>query len=132
MSRIRKLDLYVALTFLGPVALCLVGFAGLFVVIDLFSNIDEFFGERSPFEALRLAAIYYTLRLPALFARIMPIFVVVPGVICMIRLLRSNEICAMRASGISERRVASPCPNRLTSPGMCRFEGLHLVGRIDR
>jgi len=108
LSRIRKLDFYVALTFLGPVALCLVGFAGLFVVIDLFSNIDEFFGERSLLETLRLAAVYYMLRLPVLFARIMPIFTVVPGVICMIRLLRSNEICAMRASGISERLVLAP------------------------
>ena len=108
MGKIRKLDVYVALTFLGPVALCFVGFGGLFVIVDLFSNIDEFFGERSALEALRLAAIYYVLRLPSLFAKSMPIFTVVPGVICMIRLLRSNEICAMRAAGISERRVLAP------------------------
>ena len=108
MLRIRKLDTYVTFTFLGPFALCLVGFAGLFVVVDLFANIDEFFGQRPVFEALRVAAVYYALRLPSLLARIMPIFTVLPAVICVLRLLRSNEMCAMRASGVSERRIVLP------------------------
>jgi len=108
LATIRKLDIYIARTFLGPLALCVVGFAGLFVVVDLFANIDEFFGRRPVFEALRLAAVYYAFRLPSLFARVMPLLTVVPAVICMVRLLRSNEICAMRASGVSERRILLP------------------------
>ena len=94
--------------FLGPFALCLVGFSGLFVVVDLFANIDEFFGQRPLFEALRAALVYYALRMPSLLARVMPLFTVLPAVICVVRLLRSNEMCAMRASGVSERRIVLP------------------------
>jgi lipopolysaccharide export system permease protein len=108
LTTIRKLDVYIARTFLGPLALCVAGFAGLFVVVDLFANIDEFFGRRPVLEALSRAAVYYALRLPSLFARVMPLLTVVPAVICMVRLLRSNEICAMRASGVSERRILLP------------------------
>ncbi len=108
MGGIRKLDRYVALTFIGPFVLCVAGFAGLFVVADLFANIDEFFEHQAALVALRRAAVYYALRMPSLFARVMPIFCVLPAVICTIRLMRANEICAMRASGISGRRIVGP------------------------
>ena len=108
MLKIRKLDAYVTSAFLGPFVLCLIGFSGLFIVIDLFANIDDFFGQRPVFEALRVAAVYYVLRLPSLLARVMPIFTVLPAVICVVRMLRSNEMCVMRASGVSERRIVLP------------------------
>ena len=108
MLKIRKLDTYVTSAFLGPFALCLVGFSGLFIVVDLFANIDEFFEDGAIIKSLGAAAVYYVLRLPSLLARVMPAFTVLPAVICVVRLLRSNEMCAMRASGVSERRIVLP------------------------
>ncbi len=108
MAGIKKFDPYVAVTFLGPFVLCLAGFAGLYVVIDFFSNIDEFLSGPSVIEVFRRTVTYYALRLPWFLARIMPVLSVVPAVICIIRLVRSNELCAMQASGVSARRICVP------------------------
>ncbi len=104
----RKLDGYVVQTFLGPFILCILAVVGLYVVIDFFSNIHQFLAHDSIFESLRLTAMYYTLRMPSFLAQIMPILTAIPAVICLIRLEQSNELAAMRASGISARRVAAP------------------------
>ena len=108
MPGLRKLDLYVALTFLGPFVLSAAGFIGLYVVIDFFSDIDEFRFDVGILRALYHAVVYYALRVPSYVSQIMPVLTVVPAVICMIRLARSNELCAMRSSGISARRISAP------------------------
>ncbi len=104
----RKLDCYVAQTFLGPFVLCVLAVIGLYIVIDFFSNINQFLAHDSLFESIRLTAMYYTLRIPSFLAQIMPILTAIPAVICLIRLEQSNELAAMRASGISARRAAAP------------------------
>ena len=108
MPRLKKLDRYVIGTFFWPFFLCLVGFTGLYVVIDFFSNIDEFLGHSSVFEVIRQTVVYYVLRVPSYLAQVMPVLTVVPAVICLVRLERSNELCAMRACGLSLRRIAAP------------------------
>jgi len=108
LARIKRLDHYVAATFLGPFVLCLVGFVGLYVVIDFFSNIDEFITHDSFLDTARLTAAYYVVRIPSYLAQIMPILTVLPAVVCMIRLQRSNELCAIRSSGVSVRRTIVP------------------------
>lgn len=108
MSMTRKLDRYIARTFGGPFVLCLAAFVGLYVIIDFFSNIDEFIRERSAGQTLLLAAKYYAVRIPWYVSQVMPVLVVVPAVICMIRLQRTNEVCGMQSAGISARRVAAP------------------------
>jgi len=105
---VKKLDWYIVSTFLGPFALCVVGFAGVYVVVDFFSNIDQFLAHESILAAVRLTARYYTLRLPSYLAQIMPMISVIPAVICVLRLQRTNELSAMRVVGISGRRVSIP------------------------
>ena len=109
MNRTRKLDYYVAGTFLGPFLLCLVTFISMYVVIDFFSNVDKFLSRDYPLlTSLRMTVVYYALVTPSYLAQIMPILVVVPGVVTIMRLERANEICAMRSSGISGRRISLP------------------------
>jgi lipopolysaccharide export LptBFGC system permease protein LptF len=105
---IRKLDRYVALAFFGPFVLCLLGFAGLYVVIDLFANIDEFEAADSVGATVRQTLLFYALRLPSFLVEVMPMLTALPAVICMVRLERSNELVAMRAAGVSARRAAVP------------------------
>jgi lipopolysaccharide export LptBFGC system permease protein LptF len=108
LNRLKRLDLYIASAFLGPFLVCVIGFAGLFVVADFFSNIDDFFGHSDVLEAVCVAALYYLARLPSYLAQIMPVLTVLPAVIAVIRLDRSNELVAMRAAGLSSRRIAIP------------------------
>jgi lipopolysaccharide export LptBFGC system permease protein LptF len=104
----RKLDRYVALAFLGPFVLSVVAFSGLFVVIDLFVNIDEFDAGDSPWDTIWNTARFYLLRLPSFLADVMPMLSVLPAVVCMVRLERTNELVAMRAAGVSARRASLP------------------------
>jgi lipopolysaccharide export LptBFGC system permease protein LptF len=108
VPRVLKLDWYVTRTFLGPFAVCALGFVGLYVVVDFFANIDEFLAHESVGRALRLALVYYALRIPSFLSQIMPVLTVVPAVVCLIRLEHSNELSAMRACGISGRRLTVP------------------------
>lgn len=103
----KKIDGYIAVTFVGPFLLCLVGLVGLFVVIDFFANVDEFARE-SIIQTLRWAAVYYVLCIPWYLVQIMPVLTVLPAVICLLRLQRTNELCAIRAAGTSARRSAAP------------------------
>ncbi len=103
----KKIDTYIALTFWGPFLLCLGGLVGLFAVIDFIANIDEFL--RPTFvETTRLAAVYYLLHTPWYLVQIMPMLTALPAVICLLRLQGSNELCAIRAAGVSVRRSAVP------------------------
>jgi lipopolysaccharide export LptBFGC system permease protein LptF len=108
LNKPKKLDLYIASGFLGPFAVCLLGFAGLFVVADFFSNIDEFFDDQSLLDNLGLVALYYLARLPSYLAQIIPVLTVLPAVVAIIRLDRSNELVAIRAAGLSSRRITAP------------------------
>ncbi|MFW6108117.1 MAG: LptF/LptG family permease, partial [bacterium] len=103
----KKIDGYIAVTFIGPFLLCLGGLVGLFVVIDFFANVDEF-ARASLVQTLRWAAVYYVLRIPWYLVQIMPVLSVLPAVICLLRLQRTNELCSIRAAGTSARRSAAP------------------------
>ena len=106
--RTRKIDWYIVGTFVGPFGLSLGTFIGLFVVADFFSNIDEFLSHESLFATLAVTVRYYGLVIPSYLSQIMPFLVVVPAVVCMLRLQGANEICAMRSSGISGRSISVP------------------------
>ncbi len=108
MPGIKKIDLYVARTFAGPFVLCCFAFVGLYVVIDFFSNIDQFLLHDSLFDTLRLTLRYYALVIPSYLSQTMPALVAVSAVLCMVRLQRGNELCAIRASGVSARRLSAP------------------------
>ncbi len=122
--RVKKIDRYVVVTFLGPFILCVVGFAGLYVVIDFFSNVDQFLAHESIFKMVRLTARYYTLRLPSHLAQIMPMISVIPAVICILRLQRTNELSAMRSVGLSGRRISVPL--------ICCGVGVMILGALNQ
>lgn len=106
---LRKLDKYIIKTFIGPFILGLIFFSGLYIVIDYFSNIDDYLTQKdSVLQSLMLTGKYYLFQLPRYLAMIMPVLVVVPAAIAILRLEKSNELCAMKASGVSCRRMMLP------------------------
>lgn len=79
--------------------------AALFIVVELFDRMDEFF-ERQVFwyDALR----YLVFKLPGIVYQMVPVAFLLASVLTFSTLNRHNEITAVRASGMAPLRLAWP------------------------
>ena len=101
----RIIDRYLLRGFLDSLFYCLVLFFVLFVVIDVFNNLDEFLKHGV---SLRIIISYYLYSLPAIFVQVVPVAVLVAILYMLGNLNRHNEILALKASGISAFHILAP------------------------
>lgn len=106
----RILDRYVLRGFLVNYVIALTVMIGLYVVIDLFFNIDEFSGDQKrPFvETARRILDFYGYNMPLYFVQLSGVITVVAACATLARMHRVNELTAVLASGTSLYRVAWP------------------------
>lgn len=88
-------------TFIG----CILLFVFLYVIIDLFSNLDDILRQKVAFAVM---ARYYLTFLPVIFVQIAPFACLIATVYCLGNFNRDNELIAMRSAGISIMRIALP------------------------
>ncbi len=101
----RILDRYISTRFLTPFIYCLAGFSMLFVIGDLFENLDDFIESPGWFlVALR----YYLLYIPSIFGYITAVAILLALLSSLGMLQKYNEISAMRSAGISVYRISAP------------------------
>ena len=106
----RQLDLYVlrkyAFLYVGNLA-C---FSLVYVVIDLFENLEDFDKQSETVgELARVAARYYGAVVPAVFCQLLgPVVALTAGLFTVTLLHRSNELVPMLANGLPFWRVVSP------------------------
>ena len=94
----RILDRYILNSMVKLFIGCILAFLLLYVVIDVFSHLDEILKNKTSIELL---LIYYLNFLPVIFVQIAP-FACLMGCLYTLGLLnRNNEIIAMRTSGLS-------------------------------
>ncbi len=100
------LDRYVGSLFVASYATALFLVVGLAVIMDLAGNLDFFEpwadGSRVP---SALIARYYVLNLPFLYLQVAPFVTVIAALFTASRLVRSNEVVAALAAGISAQRL---------------------------
>jgi lipopolysaccharide export system permease protein len=94
----RIVDRYIFRSVAAVFILCLITFAFLYVISDLFSNLDLFLKMRSSGEILLR---FYASYLPFIFVQITPFSCLLAVLYAFARLNHDNEIIAMRASGMS-------------------------------
>jgi lipopolysaccharide export system permease protein len=101
----RILDRYLLNSFVYALLYCLVLFFVLFIVIDVFNNLDEFLksGVR-----LRIVITYYLFSIPTIFIQVVPVAVLVSILYVLGTLNRHNEITAMKANGVSAFHILAP------------------------
>lgn len=105
LGSMKLLDRYVLHTFFFPWLYCLFGFVFLTTILDLFETLDKFVeAERGVGFILR----YYMYYLPTMWVYIAPVTLLLAMLWALYSLTRSNEIIAMRASGISLYRILLP------------------------
>ena len=105
----RKLDRYLARSFVEPFLVATAVIVGLYTVADAFSNLDDYLrASGRVIEALSRMAQIYLLRIPAFLAPILPFSMLVGAAYGISRLSGRNEISAMKASGLSFWHILGP------------------------
>lgn len=103
------IDRYVLSLFVKVLIVCFVSIGGLFVVVDAFSNLDEFVElGRKHANASAVVLNFYSARMLSLFDFASGILVLVAGMFTVTWLQRTNELTAMMAAGVPKARVVLP------------------------
>ncbi len=103
------LDRYVIRSFVVNYLVSLAVLIGLYIIVDLFVNLDEFTERGLPLvQVLMNVANYYGYNLFLYFAQLSGIITLVAASFTLARMQRSNELTAILASGMSLYRVAAP------------------------
>lgn len=101
----RILDRYLLKSFISSLLYCLVVFFILFIIIDVFNNLDEFL--KSGASLLTILS-YYFYFLPTIAVQMVPIAALVSVLFVLGGLSRHSEITALKASGVSAFHILAP------------------------
>ena len=102
MSLLKR---YVLQKFVFCYLLSAVGLIGIFLVVDFFERVDEFFRREMPYSDL---IYYYLYKIPHIASYMAPQAVLLATVITLATLARNNEIIAMKACGIGVAGITFP------------------------
>jgi lipopolysaccharide export system permease protein len=104
------LDRYVGKLFVMSYLTAFLLVVGLYVVLDLSVNVDEYLQEQpdGTTPALSMIARYYALHLPFLYLEMSPFVTLVAGLFAAARCVRNNEVVAALGAGVSARRLFAP------------------------
>jgi lipopolysaccharide export system permease protein len=99
------LDRYLMKNFIKSFVFCLFVFIFLFVIIDIFSNLQEIIKNHPPLvKVIEL----YVYSIPVIFAQTSPIATLLATLFTLGNFNQSNEIIAMRSSGLSVFHIIKP------------------------
>lgn len=101
----RIIDRYILKEFIHSFIYCLVAFIFLYIIVDLFNYIDEMIRNRI---AANTILLYYGTFIPTIFVQIAPMAVLLATVYTLTNFKKSNELTAMRISGVSLWRILRP------------------------
>lgn len=102
------IDRYIISGFLKIFLVCFCSFSGLFVVVDAFTNLEEFLEMGKEGGLPNVIVAYYGPRLLQFFDRTAPLIALVAAIFTVAFMQRSNELTAIAAGGISKSRIAKP------------------------
>ncbi len=102
------LDRQLIRSFLKAYFVCLVSLLGMYVVIDLFMNLDDFTQNNSFADALRYISTYYGCKVTQIFDRLCEAIALLAAMFTIAWMQRNNEILPLLSAGVSTRRVVAP------------------------
>lgn len=101
----KIVDRYIAKEFIAPFFYCLAVFISLYIIIDLFSRLEDILKQNV---AISVLLQYYTAFLPIIFVRTAPVAVLLSTLYVLGNLSKYNEVTALKASGINVWRLTLP------------------------
>src|SRR5438093_511105 len=102
-------DRYLIHIFIRAFLICFASLVGLYIVIDAFSNLDEF-SERSHglFSMLAMMGEYYSYRVSLFFDRLSGVITTLSAMFTFSWIQRTNELMPMLAAGVPIYRIIVP------------------------
>lgn len=95
--------------FFKAYVICFIALVGLYIVIDAFTNIDEFVEvSDNTLDMFRRMGWYYMIRLSLFYDRLCGVMTMMAAIFTVTWMQRNNELLAMLAAGISTQRVIRP------------------------
>jgi lipopolysaccharide export system permease protein len=95
--------------YLKAYAVCLVSLLSLYVVIDLFTNVDEFAGQyRGLAPILKHIGVYYGYKVAQIFDLLCEAIVLLAAMFTVAWMQRNNELLPLLSAGVSTRRIVRP------------------------
>ncbi len=103
------IDRYLLGSFFKVLTVCFVSFTGLYVLIDVFGNLDEFirYGAAEG-GLLKVLAEYYSPRVLSFFDRTSGLLALIAAMFTLAQMQRTSEITALSAAGIPYWRIVRP------------------------
>lgn len=102
---LNRLDRYLINQFWVILGIAIMGFLSIFLVVDLIENLDRFMDNKVPAE---IVLKYYIYTIPYFISIGLPMAVLISTIFSLGSMVKRNEWTAMKASGISLYRVATP------------------------
>lgn len=102
---LKLLDRYVVVQYFSKLITSMLAFMVIFIIVDVVDHLDKFIDSNMPQDAIFR---YYQLTLPWFISISLPMSLLLATVFCMGLLQRRHEITAIKASGISIRRISIP------------------------
>lgn len=101
----KILDRYMLKDLILSLIWCIIIFVFLYMIVDLFSNLDDIIKQRV---GLKTLLFYYLALVPIIFVQISPIAVLISTMYTLGMLNKTNEITAMKANGINIWQILRP------------------------
>ena len=103
------LDRQMVFNYVKAYAFCLTSLSGLFIVVDLFMNLEDFTGNRRDFVAvINFIGVYYGYKFFHIFDKLCEPVVLLAAMFTVAWMQRSNELLPLLSAGISTRRAVRP------------------------
>jgi lipopolysaccharide export system permease protein len=105
----RIIDRYLLRQFVQTFLICFFSFVGIFIVFDLFTNLDEFVAAgKAEGGVTQFIARYYMFQTIGVFDRVGGVLALVSAMFTVSWIQRNNEMTALMSAGISRVRVLRP------------------------
>ncbi len=90
-------------------AVCLLSLLSLYIVVDLFTNLDEFTGASTSFwPVMQKIVTYYSYQTTLIFDRLSEVIVLLAAMFTVAWMQRNNELLPLLSAGVPTRRVVMP------------------------
>lgn len=106
---LRTIDRLVLIAYVRSYLICLTSLLSLYVIIDLFTNLDDFFSNSHGLLAgLESVARYYLYRSAQIFDRLCEPILLLAAAFTVAWMQRNNELLPLLSAGVPTRRVLRP------------------------
>lgn len=108
-SMFTLIDRQLIVSYVKSYIICLVSMMGLFIVVDLFTNLDNFTEGKENFDQVIDHIVkYYGMKTSQIFDRLCEAIVLLAAMFTVALLQRNNELLPLLSAGVSTRRVVRP------------------------